>query len=120
MIAMIICAKRAPHLTFEEFSKYWVETHAPLVMSVPEFMRHVKKYIHYYISPSAENSAFTSVGQGYDGVGELWFDDVESMEKAYKEPMYFEKIFPDEEKFLDRGGCLTFITSRRVMHSSVE
>jgi uncharacterized protein (TIGR02118 family) len=117
MIAMIACAKRKPGMSLEEFNRYWIERHAPLVHSVPEFMRHVRKYVQYHVT--ADDSTGTSPfggGADHDGVGALWFDSRESMATAFAEPKYLEIIRPDELKFLDLERCVIFITQELVIH----
>jgi len=50
------------------------------------------------------------VAGAYDGVAELWFDSAEEIERAFEEPRYLEIIRPDELKFVDVPGCISFIT----------
>jgi uncharacterized protein (TIGR02118 family) len=107
MVNFIICAKRKPGMTREEFSAYWRNHHGPLVKSVPEFMRHVRKYVQCHIVPGA--LAFGKEAE-YDGVAELWFDSAEEITQAFNEPRYLEIIRPDELKFADVANCISFIT----------
>jgi hypothetical protein len=55
----------------------------------------------------------------YDGVGEIWFDSRESMQTALNEPIYLEKIKPDERKFIDLDGCLSFVSEEHVMYKEI-
>ena len=111
MIALIVAARKRPDLTREEFVSHWTEKHAPLVLSVPEFARHLKRYV---LHPFAEDPDGHGLVLGampeYDGVGELWFDDHASMVAAFNEPKYLEIIRVDEDRFLDRDNCLSFVT----------
>jgi uncharacterized protein (TIGR02118 family) len=120
MIAMIACAKRRVGMSPAEFNRYWIEDHAPLVRSVPEVMRHVRKYVQFHSDPDVGKGDSPFGGSAaYDGVGELWFDSRESMKKAFEEPRYFEVIRPDELKFLDLEKCLVFITQEFVIHDEL-
>src|SRR3546814_5431273 len=112
MITMIVFVARKAGLTPEQFSDYWLNRHAPLVKSVPEFMRYVRKYVQHHAAPGAPEagSPFGDIPD-YDGVGEIWFDSRESMQAAFEEPRYLEIIRPDEEKFIDATRCLSFIRS---------
>ena len=112
MVKFIICARRKPGMTRAEFSQYWRNQHGPLVRSVPEFIRHVRKYVHCHLLPSA--SPFGGDG-GYDGVAELWFDSPEALAQAFNEPRYLEIIRPDELKFVDISNCISFITEEVPM-----
>ncbi|MBI3801075.1 MAG: EthD domain-containing protein [Deltaproteobacteria bacterium] len=107
MIKYIICATRKAGMTREEFSAYWRHHHGPLVKSVPEFTRHVRKYVQCHIVGDAVP---LGTAAAYDGVAELWFDSPEDLVKAFNEPRYLEVIRPDELKFVDLHQCISFIT----------
>jgi uncharacterized protein (TIGR02118 family) len=120
MIAMIACAKRKAGISLAEFNRYWIEKHAPLVRSVPEFMRHVRKYVQFHCDPHGPPGGSPFGGSvDYDGVGELWFDSRESMQTAFEEPRYLEIIRPDELKFLDLDKCIIFITQELVIYDEL-
>ena len=112
MIKLAICVVRKAAMTHEEFSAYWRNNHGPLVKSVPEFTRHVRKYVQCHL---AGNTIPFGASGSYDGIAELWFDSVEEMEKAFSEPRYLEIIRPDELKFADLDKCLSFITEEVPM-----
>lgn len=107
MVKYIICATRKAGMTREEFSAYWRNHHGPLVKSVPEFMRHVRKYVQCHI---VDHGVPLGAAGTYDGVAELWFDSPEDLVKAFNEPRYLEIIRPDELKFADPPRCMSFIT----------
>ncbi len=107
MVKYIICARRKSGMSREEFSTYWRNRHGPLVKSVPEFMRHVRKYVQCHLVGGAPP---LGVEGPYDGVAELWFDSPEEIEQAFEEPRYLEIIRPDELKFVDISSCISFIT----------
>jgi uncharacterized protein (TIGR02118 family) len=115
MLTVLVAAKRLPHLSVEEFTRYWLEDHAPLVLNVEPFARHLRRYVIYPLNGMSDTSDFV-LGQfpGYDGIGELRFDDLKAMKTAFAEPKYLEIIRPDEDKFLDREACLTFLTTERI------
>ena len=107
MVKYIICAKRKAGMTWEEFDAYWKNHHGHVVKSVPESIRHVRKYVQCHLIPGA---APLGAEGDYDGIAELWFDSVEELEKAFHEPRYLEIIRPDERKFADIERCMSFIT----------
>lgn len=113
MLKLIVCIKRKPGLSREEFGAYWRNNHGPLVKSVPEFMRHVRKYVQCHLAEGTE-SLIGSIPD-YDGVGELWFDSPETLQQAFNEPRYLEIIRPDELKFIDLDKCLAFQTEELTM-----
>ena len=120
MITMVVFIKRKKGITREEFSRYWFENHAPLVKSVPEFMRHVRKYVQHHPAPghASAGSLFGDIADDYDGVGEIWFDSREGMNTALTEPRYLELVKPDEYTFIDMEGCLSFVAEERVMYDT--
>ena len=107
MVKLIVCAKRKPGITHEEFDRYWRENHGPLVKSVPEFIRHVRKYVQCH---TVSNSAPLGIDSTYDGVAELWFDSLDELNKAFNEPRYLEIIRPDELKFADITNSMSIVT----------
>jgi len=107
MVKFIICARRKAGLTRAEFNTYWRNQHGPLVRSVPEFMRHVRKYVQCHLVAGASPFGGETA---YDGVAELWFDNPEEITRAFNEPRYLEIIRPDELKFVDISNCISFIT----------
>ena len=73
MFKMMILLKKKPTLGSEEFAKYWLETHSPLAKKLPGLRRYVVNVVRR--PPNREPD--------YDGVVELWFDDIGSMRKAF-------------------------------------
>ncbi len=120
MIALIVAARRRADITRQEFEDHWLNRHAPLVLSVPEFAKYLKRYVlHPYDSAGHGQALVLGAGSEYDGVGELWFESHAAMVAAFSEPRYLEIIRPDEDRFLDRDGCLSFVT-RPVIQKELE
>lgn len=116
MLTMIVLVKRRKEISLSEFTHYWKEDHGPLVLGVAEFMRHVRRYVQHHAPVDADGAgARFSELLDYDGVGELWFDDRAAMVAAFSEPSYLQIIRPDEEKFLDAAGCLSFVGNDVVL-----
>ena len=107
MVKLIICATRRADISREEFDSYWRDKHGPLVRSVAEFARHVRKYVQCHLADSV--TPFGVAG-AYDGIAELWFDSVEEARTAFNEPKYLEIIRADELKFVDPRKCISFVT----------
>jgi uncharacterized protein (TIGR02118 family) len=107
MIKLIICASRRADITAAQFDAYWRDKHGPLVKSVTEFSRHVRKYVQCHL---VETSVPFGIPGTYDGVSELWFDSVDQAKKAFSEPKYLEIIRADELKFVDPHRCISFVT----------
>ncbi len=114
MVKVMVCLKRKPGMSEEEFHRYWKDVHGPLVNSVPEFMRYVRKYVQSHtISPTVPGVS-TPPAQ-YDGVAELWFDSLDDVAKAYSEPRCVNLLTPDWDNFFDVQRSLFFVVDEVVM-----
>ncbi len=107
MIKLTIWAVRKEGWTHEEFDSYWGKQHAEVIKSVKEFNRHIRRYVQCHDVPS--DLPLGASGE-FDGIAELWFDDVETMKTAFSEPRYLEIVREDELKFVDLEKCLSFVS----------
>lgn len=109
-VKLSVVIKRREGMSFAEFDRYWNETHARIVTSVPEFTRHVRRYVQShlvteYTGAGDSSKLVTQWGKAaFDGIAELWFDSIADMVAAFNEPKFVEKIAPDDEMFVDRAG----------------
>ena len=108
MVKIIVCAVRKPGLSHAQFDSYWREQHAAVIKSVPEFTRHVRRYVQNH--RAAEDTPFLGVG-AYDGFAELWFEDMAALNAAFAEPRYLEVIRIDELKFVDMERTVSMVTA---------
>lgn len=102
MIKMMIGAMRREGMTRSEHHEYLRNTHGPLVLSVPEFLRHLRKYVqnHGLLDPDGSKcTAVPAVADDRDAIIELWYDRVEEIQRGFSEPRYLEVIRPDEGRF---------------------
>ena len=107
MVKIIVCVVRKPGMGHEEFDRHWRNQHAAVIKSVPEFTRHVRRYVQCHLT--ASDTPFLAAGP-YDGVAELWFDDQAAMDAAFTEPRYLEVIRADELKFVDMERTVSLVT----------
>src|ERR1700716_858322 len=112
MIKMVAFVRRHPSMSRAEFLDYWLNKHAPLVKSEPELWQYARRYKQNH---AIQNFSFFE-GQakaegGFDGCGEMWFDSIDDLKKAIKEPAYLEIIRPDELKCFDDPATLPMILS---------
>jgi len=108
MIKFSILLLRRQGTTHEEFVAYHKNNHAPLFISLPEVKENVRKYVQCHSLPDNLPGLPKPL---YDGITELWFDDVGSFGKVFGSERYMELIRPDEEKFLDLPGCSFLIST---------
>lgn len=109
MVKVITTIKRKEGISKEEFYRYWEEVHGPLIKRT---LPGVKRYI--------QNHAAKLPGSGqpqYDGVVEIWFEDMDAWRKAGE---FFRSeggkvITDDEAKFIDRSRMVSFIAEEKVI-----
>lgn len=116
MVKLVAGLRRKPGMGVSEFHRYWKDVHGPLVKSVPEFFRHVRKYVQGHTLNDPVPSFPPQVAAPFDGIAELWFDNVAEIGTAFAEPRYMEIIRPDELKFLDLPNCTIFVVEDVIMH----
>jgi uncharacterized protein (TIGR02118 family) len=82
MIKTVALIARRPNRSREEFIRYWIDVHAPLVRALPGLLRYVQDHvIGEWAAPNTP-----TIGAEVDGIAELWFDDRAGMERAYASP----------------------------------
>ncbi len=106
MIKLVFCLRRLPHLSFEDFQRYWLEQHGPRVRNHASTLR-IKRYVQVHTLDSPVNEAMRrsrNAEEPYDGVAELWWDSVEDLAAATASPegrAASRELFEDERKFID-------------------
>ena len=108
MIKVSVFLTRRPDLTHEQFSQYWKDKHASLIMSLDAFRSHIRHYIQQH--------SLSNLPEGlpilpYDGVAEVWFDDLPSAMATFGHQDYGTILAKDEENFLDRTKTVMFLSS---------
>jgi len=46
----------------------------------------------------------------FDGIAEIWFDDISGAKAFFASDRYRENVIPDEEAFMDRKRCQLIYT----------
>ena len=112
MIKFTILLKRKQSLSHEEFVSHHRNVHAKLFMSVPAVRETVLRYVQQHVLPVALPGM---PPVKYDGITELWFDDVEALSRCFSDAEYLRSIRPDEERFLDLHGCDFIVSEENVV-----
>ncbi|ALV91051.1 MULTISPECIES: EthD domain-containing protein [Pantoea] len=108
MLKLIMCAKRNPAISREEFDHHWRNVHAPLVRKHAELLG-IRRYIQTvpYANPEAQDALQKTRGTlavDFDGCAELWWDDLPSHLAARKTEQglaALRELIEDERKFVD-------------------
>jgi uncharacterized protein (TIGR02118 family) len=92
MIKVIYCISKKRGLSDDEFFRYWERVHGPIGARIPRLRRLVQCH--------RINVAEDKHPPDYDGVAELWFDDVEDLVAARETPEW-NAASADEVNFVD-------------------
>jgi len=98
------CTERGvyDHATRLEESQHWGEVHGPLFAAQSES----KQYVRRYIQDHRTNDALPgTTASNFDGIAEIWFDDISGAKAFFESDGYRQNVIPDEEAFMDRKRC---------------
>jgi uncharacterized protein (TIGR02118 family) len=104
MIKLIYCFRKRPDMSEEDFDRYWRETHGPLGARIPGLRRLVQS--RTVNVPGDVRCA------DFDGVAELWFDDVQALRIARASSEWRDSGL-DEPRFLDPTSTAYAVTEER-------
>lgn len=107
MIKLTFCLRRRPDLSWEEFSRYWRDVHAPLVAARADVLG-IRRYVQVRtLDQPALHAAYQARNGGapepFDGIAELWFDSMEAMQRARtpEATQAGRELLADERNFID-------------------
>src|SRR5262249_47875034 len=78
VVKLVYCITRRSDLTSEEFLRYWRDVHGPIGARIPGLRRLVQS--------QAVRIPGDAHAPDFDGMAELWFDDVASLLAARRSP----------------------------------
>jgi uncharacterized protein (TIGR02118 family) len=102
MIKLSILMVRRGDITYDKFIQYWREFHAPLFAAQSESKKYVRRYIQDHRTRDALPGTTAS---NFDGIAEIWFDDISGAKAFFESDGYQKNVIPDEEAFMDRKRC---------------
>jgi uncharacterized protein (TIGR02118 family) len=106
MVKLSFCVRRLPHLSREEFQRYWLDVHGPLVRAHAPALR-IKRYVQLHTDASPLGDAVRKVRgapEPFDGIAELWWDSAEDLRAAGATPegrAAGAALLEDERRFID-------------------
>jgi uncharacterized protein (TIGR02118 family) len=110
MIKLVYCISKKASLTDEEFVRYWKDVHAPIGARIPRLRKLVQS--HRLTVPGDRHQA------DYDGMAELWFDDLEALSSARQSPEW-KASTEDEANFIDPHKVAYFIAEEHIISENV-
>jgi uncharacterized protein (TIGR02118 family) len=106
MIKLVYCISKKAGLSDEEFFRYWENVHGPIGARIPRLRKLVQS--HRVIVPGDKHRS------DYDGMAELWFDDIEALLAARQSPEW-KASSEDEANFIDHERVAYFVSEERVI-----
>jgi uncharacterized protein (TIGR02118 family) len=120
VIKLVFAVHRLPSLSRAEFSRYWREVHGPLVRSHAAALR-IRRYVQVHALDTPLNGALrASRGgpEGYDGVAELWWQSLDDLVAALREPAAQAAgaaLLTDERRFIDLARSPLWLGEEHVV-----
>lgn len=116
MIKLVYCITRRDDIDAQEFYRYWLEEHGPLVKSVAGDIG-ACRYVQSHTTMPEMNTLFQK-GRGlegpYDGITEVWWESEESMITGSASPAgqaAAARLVEDESRFIDFSRSRVFMTT---------
>jgi uncharacterized protein (TIGR02118 family) len=120
MIKFVMCLRRHPDMTREQFQNYWTNKHGPFFMKNAGTMR-AKKYVQSLTLDTPLNEGLRN-SRGmlpeYDGVAEVWFESEEDLVEAMSSPegqKLSAALLEDEGNFIDHSQSSAFIVKEHEL-----
>jgi len=120
MIRISYLMRRKPGLSLEEFQSYWSEKHPQAAPEHAFGVLGVKKYVQVLPLETDARNLVIGPRQGlvdpFDGMAELWVDDVAAIERDWsteKAKEYIGIFFKDEQNFIDWSRS-TILVSKEI------
>lgn len=116
MIKLMFCLRRRSDLNTDAFQTYWLETHGPLVRQRAAVLG-CRRYVQCHtLDLAGLHAAFQRRNDGapeaFDGVAELWFDDLEAL--GVDDPARQRagaELLADERNFIDLARSPMWIST---------
>lgn len=106
MIKLVYCITKKAGLTDEEFFRYWENIHAPIGGRIPRLRKLVQSH---RVTVAGDKSR-----ADYDGIAELWFDNVEAL-LAARQSQEWKASTEDEKNFIDHNKVAYFVSEEHII-----
>ena len=121
MVKLTFCLKRKSGMSREEFQRYWLDVHGPLVRSHAKELR-IRRYVQMHSATVALNQllrASRGAPEEYDGVAELWWDSIADLEAVLASPDGAEAgaaLLEDEKQFIDLSASPLWLGEEKPIY----
>jgi uncharacterized protein (TIGR02118 family) len=124
MLKMIYCVKRRPEVDVDEFYRYWLKEHGPLVRKHTKALK-IKKYVQCHTIQDTKKRPLNKMFQesrraleAFDGVAELWWDSIDDLLAVIESPDGSDAgqiLLEDEQNFIDASCSCMFFTEEHTV-----
>ena len=98
--------KRRDGMSLDEFRQYWLTIHGSLGSKLPGLRRYVQSHLI--------DEAYAYARPHFDGVAQLWFDNVAAMRAAFASPQG-KAVAEDGPKFTDMNALRMFVAREHIV-----
>ena len=85
-----------------EFRSHWLNLHGPLAAKLPGLRRYHQNHI---VDRQQRGISYARGAWDFDGISELWFEDLPSMQRAFSADLVSESSENVSHLGADRGGA---------------
>ena len=110
MIKMIVMLKRRDGMSHAVFVDHYKNTHRPLLESIPETQRFVRRFVVSFPVPAPQYGE-----PSYDAVVEMWFDSTKDLDGLFFSENFKTKVDPDHENFIDLATFGRIVSQEDVL-----
>jgi hypothetical protein len=121
IIKLVGLLRRREDVPPDEFRRYWLEEHGPLVRSIVEAAG-AKRYVQSHTIDTTMNAAIASGRadlEPFDGIVEVWFEGTLEDLGALLSTEDFQRanatLVEDESKFIDPKRSSFFLTEEHIL-----
>jgi len=111
MVKLVYCITKKDGLTDDEFFRYWKNVHGPIGARIPRLRKLVQS--HRLSLPGDQRPP------DYDGMAELWFEDMEALLAARQSPEW-KASTEDEANFIDHSKVACFVSEEQIILDKTE
>jgi uncharacterized protein (TIGR02118 family) len=114
MIKTIMCIRRKPGLSREDFEHYWQSVHAPLIRDLRRDLR-ILRYVQSNANEDVVSNALRHQRGGpekFDGIGQAWFASLNDLVEVSASPASakaLQTLREDELRFIDLRNSPMFV-----------
>jgi uncharacterized protein (TIGR02118 family) len=120
VIKLVYCIRRRADVSPEQFHRYWLEEHAPLVRSVAGAIGAARYVQSHAVTPEVNELLRASRGadEPYDGITEMWWEspgDIEAAMQSADGQEAQRRLLDDESTFIDFARSCVFMTEEHAI-----